>query len=218
MSHYFYTNYDGRPGKKRINAIAIFSKFPIINSGFLKLNRKNTHAIFADIIIQQDTIRVYNLHLASIRFGREDYSFYSHLTDPENEPENTPLKEGSKRMFSKLKKAFITRSAQVNELTMHMEQCRYPIILGGDFNDTPYSYTYHQITEHLRDAYKTAGSGFFESTYAGKLPAFRIDYITYSDFFSAIDYQKPSYTMSDHYPVIARLSIIAKKKRPWNSN
>jgi endonuclease/exonuclease/phosphatase family metal-dependent hydrolase len=213
LNYFIYTNYDGLPAKKRINAIAVFSKYRIINSGYLKLARKNTHAVFADVIINKDTIRLYNLHLASIRFGTEDYTFYSHLTDPENDNEGTAIKEGSKRMLWKLRKAFITRSIQVNELTTHVSASPYPTILGGDFNDTPYSYTYHKITKNLKDSFKETGSGFFESTYSGKLPSYRIDYITFSDHFYSVQYSKPEISLSDHFPVFTILKTTSVNKK-----
>ena len=117
----------------------------------------------------------------------------------------TPIKEGSKRMFWKLRKAFILRSMEVNTLTKHIAACRYPIILAGDFNDTPSSYSYRQLTLQLTDSFKEAGNGFFESTYAGRFPSFRIDYILHSKKFSAQAYKKFDIELSDHYPITSTL-------------
>lgn len=201
LEHYAFMNYSGRLPKDRINAIAIFSRFPVINKGHFKAAGGNLYAVFADILYRSDTIRLYNLHLESIKFGKQDYSFYSNLTERDVDAENLQIKEGSKRMFWKLRKAFIKRSLQVNSLIRHLEQCPYPVILGGDFNDTPSSYTYARLTKNLRDSYKDAGNGFFESTYAGKFPSFRIDYILYSKSFRAAEYKRHNIDLSDHYPV-----------------
>lgn len=200
-----FANYYGRTFKKRINAIVIFSKFPVKESGFLKLENESLFAVYADILIGKKTVRVYNLHLESIRFGKEDYTFYSHLTDPETNMQNAPLREGSKRMFWKLRRAFSIRSAQVAELKEHMKKSKNPLIIAGDFNDTPYSYTYRQVTKSLHDTYRESGSGFFESTYAGPLPSYRIDFITHSSHFSSSGYNRHDLQASDHYPVSATL-------------
>ena len=203
LDYYYFKNYQEFWNKRKINAIATFSRYPVVNSGYFKLQDHSLYAIFSDIVINHDTIRVYNLHLESIRFGDDDYSFYSHLTEPDKEV--TPIKEGSKRMFWKLRKAFILRSIEVNILTKHIAASKYPIILAGDFNDTPSSYSYHQLTLHLTDSFKAAGNGFFESTYAGKFPSFRIDYILYSGKLNALSYKKFDIELSDHYPITSTL-------------
>jgi len=203
LQYYYFKNYQDFLNKRKINAIATFSRYPIVNTGYFKLRDHSLYAIFSDIVVNRDTIRIYNLHLESIRFGDDDYSFYSHLTDPDKEL--TPIKEGSKRMLWKLRKAFILRSTEVNNLKRHVESCRYPVILAGDFNDTPASYSYRQLTNHLEDSFKKAGTGFVESTYSGKLPSFRIDFILYSDKFKALAYQKYDVELSDHFPVSSTL-------------
>ncbi|MEI7662548.1 MAG: endonuclease/exonuclease/phosphatase family protein [Bacteroidota bacterium] len=203
LDYCYFKNYQEFYNKQKINAIATFSRYPIVNTGHFKLQDHSLYAIFTDIVVNRDTIRVYNLHLESIRFGDDDYSFYSHLTEPDKE--KTPIKLGSKRMLWKLRKAFILRSTEVNNLKKDIAACPYPIILAGDFNDTPSSYSYRQLTSELTDSFREAGNGFFESTYAGKFPSFRIDYILYSDKFSALAYRKFDIELSDHFPVTSTL-------------
>jgi endonuclease/exonuclease/phosphatase (EEP) superfamily protein YafD len=175
-----------------------------VNHGEFRLETKNYFAIYTDILYDSDTIRVYNLHLESIRFGDEDMSFYSHLTNPGTE--TPPLKPGSQKIMWKLKKAFFNRAKQVDILAKDIKNCPYPVIICGDFNDTPLSYSYNKLVSGLNDAYKSAGYGIFGETYAGKLPAFRIDYIFYCDFFSASGYRKFEVNLSDHYPIAAILN------------
>lgn len=93
------------------------------------------------------------------------------------------------------------RAEQVKQLQEHIVQCNYPVILAGDFNDAPTSFTYQRLTRQLKDSYREAGKVFFESTYSGKLPSFRIDYILHSDEFAALSYQKFNLDLSDHEPV-----------------
>lgn len=206
LPYHVYANYNGKPPKKVINSIAIFSRYRIIRSDFLKLPQHNVFAVYADILMYPDTVRLYNLHLESFRFGPEDYSFYSTLTEPDDEKKPVPISVGSRRMYWKLRKAFITRSIQVKSLTDHMNGCRYPIIMAGDFNDSPYSYTYRKLVRMKGDAYKKAGNGLFGATYSGKFPSFRIDYILFSGTFKAVRYHRSDLTLSDHYPVSATLT------------
>jgi endonuclease/exonuclease/phosphatase family metal-dependent hydrolase len=205
MKYFYFGNYRKFWDKKKIDAVIIFSRFPVVDSGFFKFPDKSLFGIFTDIAIGKDTLRIYNLHLESIRFGNDDYSFYSHLADPTEE--TTPLKEGTKKMFSKLRKAFIARAKEVDTLSLHINTCRYPIIMAGDFNDTPSSYAYHKLTDKLKDAYISSGKEFFGSTYAGRFPAFRIDYILYSGSFKTFEYRKFDIDLSDHYPITTTLSF-----------
>jgi endonuclease/exonuclease/phosphatase family metal-dependent hydrolase len=204
LGYYSFKNYQEFSNKRKINAIATFSRYPIVNFGCFRLLDHSHFATFSDIVLNRDTIRVYNLHLESIRFGYEDYTFYSHLTEPDQE-EITPIREGSKRMLWKLRKAFILRSKQVNILAEHIATCPYPVILAGDFNDTPSSYTYHQLTKRLKDSFIESGKGLFMPTYAGKLPSFRIDYVLHSEKFKSESYTKFNVDLSDHYPITTTL-------------
>src|SRR5512147_1753576 len=106
--------------------------------------------------------------------------------------------EGSISIFAKLKKAFIIRAQQVDVMKRSIAESPYPVILCGDFNDTPVSYTYHEMTQRLKDSFKKAGKGIFGNTFAGNFPSFRIDYILFDGTFRAYDYQKYKVELSEH--------------------
>jgi endonuclease/exonuclease/phosphatase family metal-dependent hydrolase len=201
-NYYYIKNYVEIKDKRKIFAIATFSRYPITGIGHVRMNKGNIFAIYTDLSLEKDTIRVYNIHLESIRFGKNDYSFYAQLTDQAKEPDdNFDLGKGSLKIFSKLRKAFVIRANQVDILKSHIKNSPFPVILCGDFNDTPASYTYQQMTKGFHDSFCKAGTGFLGSTYAGNFPAFRIDYILYDDAFSAFNYSRNSIELSDHYPV-----------------
>lgn len=205
MKYFYFKNYRKFWDKKKIDAVIIFSRFPIVDTGFMKIPEKSTFGIYADILHHEDTIRIYNLHLESIRFGNDDYTFYSKLTDPMKD--KPPLKEGARKMFWKLRRAFILRANEADQLASHISVCPHPSVIAGDFNDTPSSYTYHQLTRNHNDAFVSAGSTFDGNTYAGKFPAFRIDYILYSVHFKPVEYQKYKLNLSDHYPIAASFTF-----------
>lgn len=178
--------------KKRSHwRMATYSKYPIIKKGTVSISGENINnvCIFSDIILLEDTIRVYNIHLASNTFEDSDYQFIE-----------KPSVEGAENIFKRLKKSFIIRATEVNSIKKHMNQSPYPIIVCGDFNDTPHSFAYHQLSEGLDDAFVKTGFGFGR-TYNGKFPALRIDYILMSPQFKINNYKTLEVKLSDHYPI-----------------
>jgi endonuclease/exonuclease/phosphatase family metal-dependent hydrolase len=93
----------------------------------------------------------------------------------------------------------------------HIEKSPYPVIVCGDFNDSPISYCYQSFSDQLIDSFKEAGNGI-GSSYAGTMPSYRIDYVFHSDEFKAIRYNTIKDKLSDHYPVTVELAIKTKSK------
>jgi endonuclease/exonuclease/phosphatase family metal-dependent hydrolase len=182
--------------------IATLSSFPIINKGVLYFDEKTANiCIFSDIAAHGDTIRVYNCHLQSVRFRDEDYRFFKDLGEGQEEMER--LRRTGK-IISRLKRAYIKRASQADMIAEHIENCPYPVILCGDFNDTPSSYTYQTIAEKLDDSFIESGSGTGTS-YAGPLPGLRIDYLLHSTDFAAFGFTTSPVRLSDHFPIMATL-------------
>ena len=92
-----------------------------------------------------------------------------------------------------------------------MQQSPYPVIVCGDFNDPPSSYTYKRISYNLKDGFVESGSGVAK-TYKGLIPLLRIDYILFSKKFRSEQFQTIRQNLSDHFPVMSKLSIPAKTK------
>jgi len=180
--------------------MATFSKYPIINQGKIVFQtRSNNLCIFSDIVIGKDTVRVYNVHLQSISFSKEDNAFWE---DVITEKEATDEMAKGKNILRRLKRAFLKRSQQADMIALHMQTCPYPMILCGDFNDTAASYVYERLSKHLHDAFVQKGNGFGR-TYAGNWPQFRIDYILHDKDLTCVDYVRDSETFTDHYPISA---------------
>ncbi|MCD4773532.1 MAG: endonuclease/exonuclease/phosphatase family protein [Bacteroidales bacterium] len=206
-SNYYYQSYFG-PGKNIIAGMAIFSKFPIVNKGILEHKSTRNFGIFADVISQSDTFRIYNLHLESIMLSHKELSYVKGIISNSDDVERSGNK--TKRIINKFKTAFQKRATQTNIITEHIKNAPYPVIICGDFNDTPVSYTYEHISDGLNDAFIKTGSGIGR-TYAGVIPAFRIDYIFYDDFFDSFNYKVEKVDISDHYPVSCYFSIKGNK-------
>ncbi len=87
-----------------------------------------------------------------------------------------------------------------------MQNCKYKIILCGDFNDTPASYTYNLLTKKLKDSFVEKGNGFGR-TYAGKWPKFRIDYILHDENIKCVEHTVYKETYTDHYPISSKFIL-----------
>lgn len=184
--------------------IATFSRYPIINSGYIIFkNVTHNSAIFTDIVVHEDTFRIYNAHLQSIKLNKEDFVFTTSDGEKNGDKEllNSEFAKDSKKLLAKLKTAYKYRANQAEMLNAHIRQSPYPVIVCGDFNDTPCSYTARLISKNLTDAFVASGRGFGK-TYNGKMPSFRIDYILHDNIFDSRGY-KTVYSMgaSDHYPI-----------------
>ncbi len=192
--------------------LAIFSRFPIINSGrILNANYEDelyttNYAIFSDIVIFEDTFRVYNVHLESIKISEEDDLFP--MLD-QDLPGN--IGNESRKLLSKLRLAYVFRANQIEPIREHMDNSIYPIILCGDFNDTPASWAYARMTEGLNDGFVKAGKGTGK-TYNGRYPSFRIDYILAHPKVRFHIYKTPQVEFSDHFPVYSVCSVNKKEK------
>ncbi|MDD5570788.1 MAG: endonuclease/exonuclease/phosphatase family protein [Bacteroidales bacterium] len=205
---YFHTEYT--KSSKNINffGVATYSVYPIINRGKIKFNTTSGNTcIYSDIVINKDTIRVYNVHFESVRLSPEDYQFAEEIK--KNLKENEKFGDNSKRIIRRLKTAYQKRASQSELVAESIMDCTYPVILCGDFNDTPCSYSYKTVAAGLNDAFVESGNGIGNS-YVSKLPFFRIDYILYSNRFKSYNYSVIKEKLSDHYPVTAFLELKRK--------
>jgi endonuclease/exonuclease/phosphatase family metal-dependent hydrolase len=194
--------------KKHHWGIATFSKYKIVGSGHVNFRVKsNNVCIYSDMLINKDTVRVYNMHLQSIHLLKEDYKFIDALGKDSVEIDEY---KGSRKIAGRLKRAFIKRAEQVDSVAKSLKNSPYPVIVCGDFNDTPASYTYHTMTNELTDAFVEAGKGWGK-TYIGIFPSYRIDYILHSNDFEAFNYITHQEKLSDHYAISCRIKAVDKK-------
>jgi len=167
---------------------AIFSKYPILKKGNLKFEKTANTILFADIKIDTDTIRVYNVHLQSIGIDTKEDHFD---------------KENATRLRNRINTAFQKQQKQVEELLAHQKTVNYPIIVAGDFNNTAFSWPYRSILKGKNDAYVEAGKGF-DKTYNFAFPM-RIDFIMVDERIEINHFKAYRDKLSDHYPILARL-------------
>ena len=180
--------------------MAIFSRLPIIKSGRIEFDKKySSSCIWCDIKLPGDTIRVYSIHLESYRFGKEDRKAVQNMTT-----------NGAKNIANKLITANKNRALQAEQIKRHTLKSPYKVIICGDFNDTPLSYTYREIRDGLNDSFIDKGRGL-GNTYIGEFPSFRIDYILHSPEIETLSYTRNNIVLSDHYPITCKLKTKGEK-------
>lgn len=186
-------------GDKIKTSQAIFSKFPIINEGNIVFPNSNNNAIFADIKKGKDIIRVYNIHLQSIKIS-PDVNELSENIDGINQ-------EKSQMVLNRISAAFTKQQQQAEIIKEHKKECEYPIIICGDMNNSAFSYVYRSIKGNLHDTFEEAGKGFGK-TYNFKYYPARIDYIFADSNMKVKSFESfPEFQNSDHFPIMTRLSI-----------
>ena len=169
--------------------LAIYSKYPIINSGSLEFKNTANNSIYVDILRNKDSIRVYNVHLQSLHLK----------TDKENFGE-----ENSEKLIIGLKEGFKKQATQTEVFLEHEKQWKGKKIIAGDFNNTSFSWVYNQISKNKKDAFIEAGKGFGK-TFDYWFPM-RIDFILTDNHANINQFTSFSEKNSDHFPILARIN------------
>lgn len=169
---------------------AIYSKYKIINSGAINFESNTNNAIYADIVKDKDTFRVYNVHLESQKIQ----------LDKENLGE-----DNTEKLLTRLQTTFKIQAKQAKQLLDNELKCSYKTIICGDFNNTAFSWVYNKLKGDKKDAFVQAGSGLGK-TYNYIVPA-RIDFILADKLFVVNNFETYNVDYSDHYPIMARLNF-----------
>lgn len=159
---------------------AIYSRYPIISAGRIDTMKE---FLWADLLVRNDTLRVFNLHMHSTTIRRADNQYienHEYIDDEESEQQ-------LRSMLSRLTENNKLRAAQVDTISHIISQSPYPVIVCADFNDTPVSYTYRQLSRRMRDSFREKGRGYAH-TYRGFFDMLRIDYVLCSKQFEVLSY------------------------------
>lgn len=184
-------------GNKNSGAgLAIYSKYPLTDIDDIQFENSSASSMWADVVIRRDTIRLYNNHLQSTEIDVQDKEFI------ESEMiTNDSRKSKVMGIARKLKRNFEKRANQADSVgeRIHDGKCR--VVVCGDFNDTPMSYTYSVMRGNFVDTFKKRGRGMV-STYNGLYGILRIDYIFHSRDLETVSYGSSNPNYSDHDPVV----------------
>ena len=187
--------------------MVIYSRYPIVRSKNIPFEMTNNSAMWVEVKVEDQVIRVYNAHL-------ETTGINSTLHRAAKVQANTGMEVEGNRLLRALYGNYtigmMARAGQANVLAMDMRESEVPIIVCGDFNDVPYSYVYNTMLGDKADGFKECGSGYMYTFRGGKKNV-RIDYIFHDKVFKGMNYYKKELTYSDHYPVFMKLEISKPK-------
>ena len=202
-----HTNIKKATEKYHPFCIGVFSKYPIIKwKKIQSLPEYNHTFLWADILLKEDTVRVFNIHLQSMYLAKDDYNFIEHI----DRQDVDDVSNHGKNIIKKIKNANYLRAIQILDVKKAILESPHPVMLAGDFNDVPNSYAYQQINRLLQDAFLQKGNGIGR-TFLKIFPTLRIDYIFCPDNFQIHNFITHQWGMSDHNAIEALFSIPDKK-------
>ncbi len=187
------------------NRVVTLSKHKIVKSGVASKGKGNNRAIYSDIVIGKDTVRVINAHLASNHIShtdKQEIDSISHGLKMEK------VKDKIHTLDKKVSNNYVIREQMANDIDSVIAQTNMKVIVCGDFNDVPVSYVYHKIKgEKMSVANEELGWGY-SYTFRESPFYFCIDHILYqTDGFCCLDYKRLKVPYSDHYPSMVQFSI-----------
>lgn len=198
----YKTTFDADDKDSEVSGCQILSKYPILRSGAIDgLLRRN--GVWADLKVADDTVRVVNLHLQSTSIRPEDTKFiegHEYIRDKERDSK-------MRSIVVRLAENNRARAVQAESVAKFLKSSNYKVIVCGDFNDVPLSYTYNVIADNLDDSFAKMANGF-AYTYNTKYHLLRIDNILVSPSIEVASYDVDNkIDLSDHYPVVARVKV-----------
>lgn len=192
-----------------VNGVGIHTRFPIIRRERIPYRSLSNGSVAWYLQVGNDTLLVINNHFEGTHLSIESRQTYKEIL--KGDLKGDTIRTESKKMLVTLAESAAKRAPEVQAVRRYVEEhSQYPIILCGDFNDNPISYTRHEMAEVLNDCFKSTGRGLGLS-YNQKGFQFRIDYIFCSDDIQPYNCQIDSkMDASDHYPIICWLKIDGK--------
>ncbi|MBO4489170.1 MAG: endonuclease/exonuclease/phosphatase family protein [Bacteroidales bacterium] len=201
------------PSENRLGyqfGLAVFSAYRIVDCGVVEMSDSSSNkSMYVDIRYNGDTVRVYNVHLSSFHINQNDYADGEAILHNDNE--DGQLNEKMVKLYKKIGLAFEQRQEQARSVRAHIDTCASPVIICGDFNDTPESYSYFKIAHGFKDSFRSSGKGTGVTYKGGVFPSYRIDYIIHSKFYNDFGHTIcTDMDVSDHYPIYSYVSLLNK--------
>ena len=191
------------------NALGIHTRFPIIKRERIPYASVANGSAAWWLKVDGDTLIVVNNHFESCHLSSDDRAQYRQII--KGELPRDSMRSESKLLLIKLAEANAARSGQIRTVLRYVEEhSQYPIIVCGDFNDSPISYSRHTMGERLTDCFKETGRGIGLS-YNQKAFSLRIDHIFCSQQLQPYNCKvDDKMDASDHYPILCWLKMMGK--------
>lgn len=178
----------------RMAGVTLFSKYPIRS----ETTMQGYGMMCTDVLWPRQTVRIVSVHLDSYRLTHDETQNLSQLNYSDT---------NVRRIFHKTKSTVEHHETEWKEELMPIvTSSPFPLVVCGDYNDTPGSYIYQQFSRKMHDAFVGQGRGYC-ATFKGGMASFRIDHVFYSDPLEALAYKRLHSDISDHYPVVFVLGV-----------
>ncbi len=183
--------------------LAILSRFPEVKRGYLALgqgtNPEQRSLIYSDLIVRGDTLRLINVHLASLGLGNKQRRWMEGEAGDNEDVED--VKTGVLEGLRRLVRSSQNRAEEIDDLLEFLENSPHPVLVCGDFNDVPASNAFERIKRHgLIDSFEKSGRGLGE-TFAGSRLPLRIDAVWGDSSTVFVGHRVIRKKLSDHYPI-----------------
>lgn len=184
----------------------VLSRLPIISDTVplpIGLSRTGNGTLACLVEYEGDTLMIVNNHLESNGITLDEKTEYKDML---RDPNTSKVKSSSRMLVGKLARAAKVRGAQVDSLCHFLDAHRErSMLVCGDFNDTPVSYTHRMLSRHLVSSFRESGFGIGLSY--NQIGFFvRIDHVFHSaDWESHSTHIDTEISLSDHYPMLTFL-------------
>lgn len=185
--------------------VAILSRLPFLGDTIhIDYPTRSNHSIACWIRCYGDSLLLINNHLESNHLSPEEKDDYANAI---KEPGREAIKNSSHLLLGKLSEATAYRGAQTDSICSLIDRfTNHSVIVCGDLNETPISYTYQHLAHRLTSAYREAGHGP-GFTYSRRSFPVRIDHLFFSSHWKCTSCRiDRTVSTSDHYPLIVHLS------------
>ena len=203
LSHWRYSITSAEDSVQGILPMAIFSRYPLENRRYITYRNSSNGGILCDVIVGTDTLRIINNHLQTTSVSQKRRKWERELAADDARREVHAMEDAVNTLHGN----FLKRAEQTDSICRYAQSSPYPVLVCGDFNTLPSSYTYHRLSQVLRDGFKSAGRGYMHTyRYAKRL--LRIDYIFHSPDLECTYYDSPDLELcSDHNPVLMEVRL-----------
>lgn len=203
LSNWPYTLIPSQDSIRGVLPIAIFSRYPLAHERFITYQNSANCSMMCDVVMGADTVRLLNNHLQTTSVSQKRRKWERELATDDTRREIQAAKDAA----GTLHENFLKRATQTYVISHYVKTSPHPVLVCGDFNSIPSSYTYHHLRKILKDGFRTAGNGYMY-TYRYAKRMLRIDYIFHSPSLKGIDYYSPDLDLcSDHNPTVMEVEI-----------
>lgn len=184
---------------------ALYSRLHVLSADTLALDGEPCHALRALIHDGTDTIMLLSVHLQSNKLSPAMKQAYREALEKH---ERDSVRKELTPIVQLLSAAAPLRAAQTDSLASIVEAwLPKSVIVCGDFNDTPVSYSHRVLTRKLTSAFRESGNGLGFTFHEKGFPV-RIDHILFDDntWKSSKTQVVKHITSSDHFPICTKLT------------